>query len=258
MRGNSHSSNWNTIKKGVYLQTLAVVQVTMSVSKTVAEFDNAAQTSFISNLALLLGIDVNTIRIVSVSATRRLAGETEASAEKRRLSGINVDFQIVEPAPVLEASVTAANDVVESAGSVSATASVPASIASSDSSSSGSSSSGSSSSGSTQNATLNGTIGVPMTDAEKTAAHSESYQYQAQLVAAAATLSQAAASGNLSTALGMNVTVESLDAPVVPDIPQPTKNCTINATTQAFECTCLQGYWGLTCDKTCDHCTGTG
>ncbi len=154
---------------------------------------------------------------------------------------------------MLDQAVTTASDVVESAGSVSATAAVPSSSSSS-SSSSGSSSSSSSSS----NVTLNGTLGVPLSDAEKEAAQSESYQYVTQLAQAASTLSAAASAGNLSSALGYNVTVDITNAPVVPEVAKQTKNCTIDPTTQEFVCVCLSGYWGITCDKTCDHCTGTG
>merc|ERR1719271_1549113 len=76
----------------VFLQTIEVVKVSMTVEVPVAEFDQAG---FESNLATLLGIDPARIRVAGVNPVRRL------SLWMRKLSdgGAAVDFEIAEDPP---------------------------------------------------------------------------------------------------------------------------------------------------------------
>lgn len=95
----------------ILLRLLQVVQVTMTVSMPLADFDSVEQDKFVSNVAALLAIDPARIKIVQVQSKAQVAAQggrllealemLQATLQERLLQGeeLSVIFQIVEENP---------------------------------------------------------------------------------------------------------------------------------------------------------------
>lgn len=186
MTGGTFSGRAATTGAGfVLLRMLQVVQISMTVSVTLAEFEDGS--TLVNNVATLLQIDPSRIKIVSVQSRDQVA----AGGRRLQSSGLSVIFQIVEENPEPIPGEAFADSGVEPPPGVVWTITT--------------------SSGSTSGDAENETETENSTGSGSEASYSFSSEALEELKQLAQVLQDAADSGDLSVLLEMPVVLEAID-----------------------------------------------
>jgi hypothetical protein len=213
---------------GLFLQTIEVVQVSMSLAVPVSEFDS---NNFIGNLATLLGIDPTRIKVVDVRVARRLSGAEDSAllpsfaVDVRRLqSGTAVDVEIAEDPPAPDSSDFGSTAVESTASSSSTFTGAPP-------------------------------PSPPGSPAPPPSPPPAVFSGVVALQSLANTITTQAAAGSLN----VGYTVSSVAVTSVPSVPEPAVQriqCTLKADGE-LDCICDPGWYGSKCQYECG-CHGPG
>lgn len=211
-----------TLGQSIFLQTIEVVKVSMTLDVPVSEFDGD---DFVSNLATLLQIDPTRIRVVDVQPSARLLRAQGTAAFARALaSGLVVDFEIDEdpPAPSADELGLTLVEPESAADELTVDAAAPVDP-------------------------FAPPTPPPTPEVDRFAGITE-------LQNLARDIQGHVNNGTMGEALDVPVLGVVVEAPSPPGPTKPYRNCTADNETDTVTCVCASGYWGSTCDSICEPC----